>query len=68
MLDWFVRLSFVVASWVTAVFVARAAVNFGAVNAFVAVLLLALGIAFLAFWPQMRDAWLRFYRSLRRRP
>ncbi|MFJ5486339.1 hypothetical protein ACIKTA_01250 [Hansschlegelia beijingensis] len=68
MLNWFVRLSLALASWVTALFVARDAVNFGAVNIFVAILLLALGIGFLAFWPKMRDACLRYYRILRRRP
>jgi hypothetical protein len=68
MLGWFVRLSLALASWVTALFVARDAVNFGVVNVFVAILLLALGIGFLAFWPMMRDACQTFYRNLRRRP
>ena len=35
MLGWFARLSLALASWVTAFFVARDAVNFGVVNVFV---------------------------------
>jgi hypothetical protein len=68
MLGWFVRLSLALASWVTALFVARDAVNFGIVNVFVAALLLALGIGVLAFWPMMRDACRAYYRNLRREP
>jgi hypothetical protein len=60
MLGWFVRLSLALASWVTALFVARDAVNFGIVNVFVAILLMALGVGFLAFWPMTRNA-CRFY-------
>ncbi|MDR4307194.1 hypothetical protein IHQ68_11245 [Chelatococcus sambhunathii] len=68
MLGWFVRLSLALASWVTALFVARDAVNFGIVNVFVAILLLALGVGVLAFWPMMRDACRLYYKNLRSRP
>lgn len=50
MMGWFVRLSLALASFVTAAFVARDAPNFGVVNVFVAITLLVLGLAVLAFW------------------
>ncbi|WP_020186176.1 hypothetical protein [Methylopila sp. 73B] len=68
MLGWFVRLSLALASWVTALFVARDAVNFGIVNVFVAILLLALGIGFLAFWPMIREIFKALYANLSRKP
>ncbi|RXF70927.1 hypothetical protein [Hansschlegelia zhihuaiae] len=68
MLGWFVRLSLALASWVTALFVARDAVNFGIVNVFVAILLLALGIGVLAFWPMIREVCQTLYGNLRRKP
>lgn len=67
LLDWFVRLSLALASWVTALFVAREAPNFGVVNVFVAILLLALGIGFLAFWPMIREFCRTLYESFRRK-
>lgn len=68
MLSWFVRGSLAAASWVTALFVARDAVNFGIVNVFVALILMTLGISLLAFWPMIRDACRLYYRNLRDRP
>jgi fucose permease len=68
MLGWFVRLSLALASWVTALFVARDAVNFGVVNVFVAIFLLALGVGIVAFWPMIRDAGRTAYQAFFRRP
>lgn len=61
MLEAFARISLALASFVTSLFVASDAPNFGVVNAFVAITLLAFGVAVLAFWSPVaewtRSAW-----------
>ena len=51
MIGWVVRLLMIAAGAVTGWFVAKDAVNFGAVQMMVALLLLTLIVAVLAFWP-----------------
>lgn len=51
MISWVVRLLLIAASVVTSWFVAKDAVNFGIIQMMVALLLLTLVVAILAFWP-----------------
>lgn len=52
MLGWLVRVIMIVAGVVTSLFIARDAPNFGVVQMMVMLLVLALIVAALAFWPQ----------------
>ncbi|MFD1332394.1 hypothetical protein ACFQ4O_10330 [Methylopila musalis] len=63
MLDAFARSSLALASFVTSLFVASDAPNFGVVNAFVAITLLAVGVAVLAFWSPVLDWARRVHRD-----
>lgn len=51
MISWIVRILMIAAGAVTSWFVAKDAVNFGVVQMMVALLLLTLLVAVLAFWP-----------------
>jgi hypothetical protein len=51
MIGWIARLLMIAAGAVTSCFVAKDAVNFGVVQMTVALLLLTLIVAVLAFWP-----------------
>jgi uncharacterized membrane protein YoaK (UPF0700 family) len=59
MLAWVVRIIMIVAGVVTGLFLAKDAPVFGVVQTMVMLLLLALIVAMLAFWP---DRW-RFWRG-----
>lgn len=54
MISWIVRLLMIVAGGVTSWIVARDAPNFGVVQMMVALLLITLVVAVLAFWPSGR--------------
>lgn len=51
MISWIVRFLMIAAGIVTSWFLAKDAVNFGIVQMMVALLLLALTVALVAFWP-----------------
>lgn len=51
MLGWIVRILFVIAGFVTSLFVARDELNFPVIQTVVAVILFTFIIAIIAFWP-----------------
>ena len=52
MLSWIVRLFFALAAPITALFIARDALNFDLIQTMVAIILVVVLIAVVAFWPK----------------
>lgn len=52
MLSWIVRLLFVLAAPIAALLVARDALNFGLMQTMVAIILVVVFVAVIAFWPK----------------
>lgn len=58
MIGWLSRILLVVSGFIASLFVARDALNFGLVQMTIAVLLFTLFVAFLAFWPMLKE-WIK---------
>jgi hypothetical protein len=65
MLGWFVRGGLLVAGFVASWLIASDAPQFGLTQVAVALVLLVLIVAVLAFWPAQWAAWLKRHRSFR---
>lgn len=55
MLGWILRLLFVVAGFITSIFVAHDALNFSVVQMVIAVLLFTLCMAIITFWSPLKN-------------
>lgn len=63
MLEWFVRMLFVVAGFITSFFVARDALNFGVIQMTIAILLFTILVFIIAFWPSLKKEFMKLFKK-----
>lgn len=55
MIEWIVRILFVLAGFIASLFVTRDALNFPVVQMIIAIILFTLLVAIIAFWPVIKN-------------